>query len=90
MEKTDKEINEVTERWRRDEDRRSEILRIQHEEALFLHEQFEARNARLNAVEEARLRDHLSVVVHRDQVNAAIDKQTAILERIAAALEKRP
>lgn len=84
-----KRASERKARWERDDVMRAEILAIQHAEATELHAGFADRSARAIAYDEARLADVRSIVAHRAELLAAIDKQTVALERIAAALESR-
>lgn len=83
-----KRVDELAAQWDRERQIRFEILEMQYAESLVLHGEFAERNEAMTAEREARINDCLSVVRHRAQVIDAIDKQTAILERIAVAMEK--
>lgn len=74
--------------WNRERKLRLAMLEVAAAEADVMHGQFAERTERNIAIDEARLKDALSVVRHRALIIEAIDKQTAILDRIAVALER--
>jgi hypothetical protein len=81
--------------WERESAMRFAMLEAQHEEVMALHADFASRSERATVDAEARLADYRSAIEHRRQhglfllaFTELMQKQNAIFERIAAALEK--
>lgn len=83
-----KRTNELANEWDEERKLRRVVLEVQAAEALLLHGQFEERNKRIIALDEARLKDCLSVVRHRAELMEKIDEQTKVMQLVATAMER--